>query len=140
MVKLSQHFEQKQKLSPKQILEANIVQLNYSNLEKRIIEEIENNPLLEVIEDQNSDEESVEEQNEEEFNWEELSSNSDEYDSFTKPQKKQYIENTPNLDEKNFASFYRKTLKNMVNFWTHLKRSKILRNERENSYSMSLFQ
>tara|TARA_B100000029_G_scaffold477539_1_gene522671 strand:+ start:578 stop:1942 length:1365 start_codon:yes stop_codon:yes gene_type:complete len=103
MVKLSQQFEQKQKLSPKQILEANIIQLNYSNLEKRITEEIESNPLLEVIEEDNSNVESIEEQNEEEFNWDDLSSNSDEYDSFANPQKKEYIENAPNLDEKNLT-------------------------------------
>ena len=51
MSKISQKLEQKQKLNPKQILEANIVQLNVFNLEKRILEEIEKNPALEIDEE-----------------------------------------------------------------------------------------
>ena len=88
MSKLVQHFEQKQKLSPKQILEANIVQLNFANLEKRILEEIEKNPVLEISDEESTNEEDSKEQNDDEFDWEELASNSDEYDSFSKPTKK----------------------------------------------------
>ena len=44
MSKISQRLEQKQKFNPRQILEANLMQLNIWNLEKRILEEIENNP------------------------------------------------------------------------------------------------
>ena len=35
MSKISQRLEQRLKLSPRQILEANIVQLNFQNLEKK---------------------------------------------------------------------------------------------------------
>ena len=51
MSRLVQSQEQKQKLNPRQILEANIMQLNSGILEKRIFEEIENNPILEFDED-----------------------------------------------------------------------------------------
>jgi transposase len=36
------------------------------------------------------------------------------------------------MDENRFVGFYRKTLNNMVRFWSYLKRSKILDNEIEN--------
>ena len=81
MSKLVQRQEQKQKLNPKQILEANIMQLNSGILEKRIFEEIENNPILEFDED-NVDAESVEDNEENDFDWEELISNPEEYTTF----------------------------------------------------------
>ena len=71
MSNILQKLEQKQKLSPRQILEANIVQLNFHNLEKRIIEELEKNPTLEI---EDEDNESVEDNDSEEdsFNLEDL--------------------------------------------------------------------
>ena len=51
MVKLIQRIDQKQNLSPQQILEANVLQLTLSALEKKIYEEIESNPVLEINED-----------------------------------------------------------------------------------------
>ena len=78
MSRLVQSQEQKQKLNPQQILEANIMQLNSGILEKRIFEEIENNPILEFDED-NVDAESVEDNEENDFDWEELISNPEEY-------------------------------------------------------------
>ena len=47
---LKQELQQKQSLSPKQILEATLLQLNNSNLEKYILEEFEKNPILEPTE------------------------------------------------------------------------------------------
>ena len=42
MSKMIQKLEQRQKLNPKQIIEANLMQLNYYSLEKRITKEIRN--------------------------------------------------------------------------------------------------
>ena len=77
MSKISQRLEQKLKLSPRQILEANIVQLNYQNLEKKIVEELESNPILE-IEDE-VDENVEQEENEDNFDLEELESNPEDF-------------------------------------------------------------
>ena len=46
--KFIQTQEQKQKLNPQQILDANIMQLSSGLLEKRITEELEKNPMLEI--------------------------------------------------------------------------------------------
>ena len=40
---------QVQKLSPQQILQANIMQLTNSLLEQRIVKELEDNPTLEIV-------------------------------------------------------------------------------------------
>ena len=47
---LKQIQTQKQKLAPRQILQAKLLQLNSINLEQAIIEELEQNPLLEQLE------------------------------------------------------------------------------------------
>lgn len=77
MANLSQKIEQKQKLSPRQILESNIIQLNYHNLENRIVEELEKNPMLEI----EDDDESVESnEDEDSFNIEDLESSPEDFD------------------------------------------------------------
>jgi len=79
MSKIVQRLQQTQKLNPKQILEQNIVQLSIFNLEKRIIEELEQNPALEIVE--NEEEVNDKENDEsEEFDFEELVSNPEEYE------------------------------------------------------------
>ncbi len=50
MVKLQQRLEQKQTLQPQQILQATLLQLTIVNLEDRILEELELNPILEQVE------------------------------------------------------------------------------------------
>ena len=47
---LKQIQSQKQKLAPRQVLQARLLQLNTVNLEQAIIEELEQNPLLEQVE------------------------------------------------------------------------------------------
>ena len=80
MSKLVQTQEQKQKLNPRQILEANIMQIASGFLEKRILEEIESNPMLEFDEDKDLiDDESDDVDEENDFNWEDLISNPEEY-------------------------------------------------------------
>ena len=65
--KLKQIQSLKQKLAPRQVLQARLLQLNTVNLEQVIIEELEQNPLLEQVEteevqsDQNSDETPIDE-------------------------------------------------------------------------------
>ena len=65
--KLKQIQSLKQKLAPRQVLQARLLQLNTVNLEQAIIEELEQNPLLEQVEteevqpDQNSDETLIDE-------------------------------------------------------------------------------
>ena len=77
MANLSQKLEQKQKLSPRQILESNIIQLNYHNLENRIVEELEKNPMLEIEEDDESVESN---EDEDSFNIEDLESSPEDFD------------------------------------------------------------
>ena len=80
MKKTVQRLEQKQKFNLKQILESNLMQLNLDVLEKRILEEIESNPTLEVLEeDDGSNDEEEYQENSEDFNWDELSSNPEDY-------------------------------------------------------------
>jgi len=52
MVRIKQKQSQKQSLSPGQVLSASILQLNISNLEQKILDELEKNPIL----DQNESE------------------------------------------------------------------------------------
>ena len=65
--KLKQIQSLKQKLAPRQVLQARLLQLNTVNLEQAIIEELEQNPLLEQVEaeevqpDQSSDETPIDE-------------------------------------------------------------------------------
>lgn len=65
--KLKQIQSLKQKLAPRQVLQARLLQLNTVNLEQAIIEELEQNPLLEQVEaeivqsDQNTDETPIDE-------------------------------------------------------------------------------
>ena len=59
MPKLSQKQELRQQLTPRQILQASLLQLNLPLLEQRILHELEINPALEMIEltdDVNGDE------------------------------------------------------------------------------------
>ena len=60
-------IEQGQRLNPKQIIEANLMQLNLGLLEKRILEEVENNPTLDIIEN-DSDLDSPDNSNDNDFN------------------------------------------------------------------------
>ena len=81
MSKISQNLEQKQKLNPRQILEANLMQLSIWSLEKRILEEIENNPTLDIDEEDQAQEDEA--TDEPDFNWDELISNPEDYSLFS---------------------------------------------------------
>ena len=62
MPRLSQKLEQKQKLAPRQVLQARLLQLNTLNLEKAILEELELNPVLEQVEPEDFEEQSMAEE------------------------------------------------------------------------------
>ncbi|MBT5748230.1 MAG: hypothetical protein HOA19_07595, partial [Candidatus Marinimicrobia bacterium] len=53
---LRQIQTQKQKLAPRQVLQARLLQLNTVNLEQTILEELEENPLLEQVESEEQEE------------------------------------------------------------------------------------
>jgi RNA polymerase sigma-54 factor len=63
MSRLKQKQSQRQSLSPQQIIQANLLQLNISALENRILDELESNPVLDQSLD-NEDEETLSEQQE----------------------------------------------------------------------------
>ena len=79
MKKIVQRLEQKQKFNLKQILESNLMQLNLDVLEKRILEEIESNPTLEVMEDEETEVDNEPDENNDDFNWEDLVSNPEDF-------------------------------------------------------------
>ena len=81
MMKIGQKQVQSQKISPQQILNVNIMQLNSSIIEKKIIDELESNPALDILErvDSNNDSENQDDDNVE---WEELLSKGEESYSF----------------------------------------------------------
>ena len=79
--KTQQSQVQIQKLTPQQVLQANIMQLNNSLLEQRIIKELEDNPTLEIVEDEVSDDEQTDSESaESEFEWDELDADSDRFE------------------------------------------------------------
>lgn len=99
MSKISQKLQQSQKLNPKQIIEANLMQLNLGSLEKRILEEVENNPTLDIVE--NDVDNESEEVNDNDFNWEDLISNPEDYAITPTPSKEPFDKDysQPNLME-----------------------------------------
>ena len=62
MPRLSQKLEQKQKLAPRQVLQARLLQLNTLNLEQAILKELELNPILEQDEPEDFEEQSMAEE------------------------------------------------------------------------------
>ena len=62
MPRLSQKLEQKQKLAPRQVLQARLLQLNTLNLEQTILKELELNPILEQVEPEDFEEQSMAEE------------------------------------------------------------------------------
>ena len=86
MPKISQNLSLKQQLSPQQVLQASLLQLNLPLLEQRILQELEINPALEMMElpDELGNDEILEEkletEEEIEFDWEELLGVNDDYE------------------------------------------------------------
>ncbi len=81
MARLEQRLEQKQILAPQQILQASLLQLPMANLEQKIIEELEVNPVLEAVEAENSEPDSDDssEKAEDEIDWDTILNDPDHY-------------------------------------------------------------
>ena len=62
MPRLSQKLEQRQKLAPRQVLQARLLQLNTINLEQTILKELEKNPILEQVEPEDFEDKSMAEE------------------------------------------------------------------------------
>ena len=121
MPKISQKQELRQQLTPKQILQASLLQLNMQLLEQRIFQELEKNPALEMSEivDDQYDEESqdVEEIQEEtedkedvEFEWEELLGEHEDYENPPTNINKEERPNAPIVSPESFADIYMQQL------------------------------
>ena len=116
MIKISQKLEQRQQLSPQQVLQASLLQLNLPLLEQRILHELEINPALELI-DLSSDvetEELAEEKSETEeeidFDWEELLGEHDDFE-YPKTREKQNEErDIPLVSQETFSERFLKQL------------------------------
>jgi|TARA_B110001454_G_scaffold199069_1_gene203586 RNA polymerase sigma-54 factor len=86
MPKISQNLSLKQQLSPQQVLQASLLQLNLPLLEQRILQELEINPALEMmelpdeVENEEILEEKLESEEEIEFDWEELLGVNDDFE------------------------------------------------------------
>ena len=79
MSKLSQIQEQKQKLSPQQIVFTTLLQLNVEDLEKKIIKELEENPVLELVDINPKSDLENENKETDDKDWEEMNDIDDEY-------------------------------------------------------------
>ena len=62
MPRLSHKLEQKQRLAPRQVLQARLLQLNTINLEQTILKELEQNPILEQVEPEDFEDKSMAEE------------------------------------------------------------------------------
>ena len=79
MSKLSQIQEQKQKLTPQQIVFTTLLQLNVEDLEKKIIKELEENPVLELVDINPKSDLENENKETDDKDWEEMNDVDDEY-------------------------------------------------------------
>ncbi|MAV64487.1 MAG: RNA polymerase sigma-54 factor [Candidatus Marinimicrobia bacterium] len=113
MVKINQRQELKQKLSPKQILQAKLFQLNTFSIEQRIYKELEKNPVLEIAEP--SDDTPIDEgdSSSEDFEVEELYSNTDDFELYTINTKdKSYIDSI-DFDKKDLRDLLKDQIRDM---------------------------
>ena len=106
----------KQQLSPQQVLQASLLQLNLPLLEQRILHELEINPALEMtdlpndIETEDLPEEKTETEEEIEFDWEELLGVNDDYEYPKNWEKKDEEFETPLISKDTFSERIMKQL------------------------------
>ena len=117
MPKLSQKQELQQKLTPKQILQASLLQLNLPLLEQRILHELEINPALEMIEltddvngeelqDIEKTEEDGEGEEDVEFEWEELLGEHEDYENPPTTKNDEEKPDIPIVSQESFSDLY----------------------------------
>ena len=112
MSKIQQKQELRQKLNPRQILEASLFQLNSFALEQRIYSEIEKNPLLELLEPTDIEEENPKEDSDD-FEVDELYSNTDDFELSNRDYSKQDIIENSALDKKDQLDFLKDQIKDL---------------------------
>ena len=102
MGKLQQKQELQQKLSPQQLLQARLFQLNTFSLEQHIYHELEKNPLLELSDpiDEESDYEDKEDEALDDFEIDELYSTTDDFE----------LGRSRSSEKQSFESFRRRSL------------------------------
>ena len=93
---LKQELQQKQTLSPQQVIEATLLQLNNSNLEKIILEELEKNPILEPAETVEEVQDSTDSEDVNNEDWD------DDYEPANIYEPKRDKKNLPIPDQTNF--------------------------------------
>jgi len=93
---LKQELQLKQALSPQQVIEATLLQLNNSNLEKIILEELEKNPILEPAETVEEVENSTDSEDVNNEDWD------DDYEPANIYEPKRDKKNLPIPDQTNF--------------------------------------
>jgi len=113
--KLSQKQELRQQLSPRQVLQASLLQLNLPLLEQRILHELEINPALELIdlpmeEEPETEPEEEFEEEEVEFDWEELLGDHDDYEI---PKQREVTEDEPERPLASQESFSERIIKQL---------------------------
>ena len=100
MVELKQTLEQRQKLTPQHILQTVLLQLNTLDLESRIAEELEENPVLELSEAEADGQESLsQDENGEELSWDEYLNSPDDFRIRTKYDKSRERREMPLVDK-----------------------------------------
>ena len=112
MSKLQQNQELRQRLNPKQILEASLFQLNSFALEQRIYSELEKNPLLEMLDPIDTDEDALKEDSDD-FEVDELYSNTDDFELSNQNYSKQDIIENSALDKKDQLDFLKDQIKDL---------------------------
>tara|TARA_Y100001970_G_C14236681_1_gene862264 strand:- start:1694 stop:3067 length:1374 start_codon:yes stop_codon:yes gene_type:complete len=112
MSKIQQKQELRQKLNPKQILEASLFQLNSFALEQRIYSELEKNPLLELSEPLEVGEDLPKEDSSD-FEVDELYSNTDDFELSGQGYSKQDIIDNSASDKKDQLDFLKEQIKDL---------------------------
>ena len=113
MSKIQQKQELRQRLNPKQILEASLFQLNSFALEQRIYSELEKNPLLELLDPIDTDEDIIKEDSNDDFEVDELYSNTDDFELSNQDYSKQDMIDNSALDKKDQLDFLKEQIKDL---------------------------
>ncbi len=115
MKRLKQEQSLNQTLTPQQILQANLFQLNSANLEQRILEELEKNPALELSDNESYlNENQSDDENDDKFEWDQdsLDNFDNSYsDNFNKKQLS--VNDIPIKDELDFHDQLKEQLKDL---------------------------
>ena len=113
MAKIQQKQELRQRLNPKQILEASLFQLNSFALEQRIYSELEKNPLLEILDPIDIADDTSKEEIDEDFEVDELYSNTDDFELSTQGYNKQDAIDNSAIDKKDQIDFIKEQIKDL---------------------------